>query len=153
MRYEEILLNYAEAVNEYYGPDYTETLGAETLSPYSVLRLLRERAGIEAGEDGTYGIPNGLSRDQMREAIRAERRIELAFEGHRFFDVRRWKIAEQTENGYTHGFEVTRTLDGSLSSKVVNTRQHVFRPAMYFWPIPYNEVVRSEDLLQNPYYE
>lgn len=153
MRYEEILLNYAEAVNEYYGPDYTETLGAETLSPYSVLRLLRERAGIEAGEDGTYGIPNGLSRDKMREAIRAERRIELAFEGHRFFDVRRWKIAEQTENGYTHGFEVTRTLDGSLSSKVVNTRQHVFRPAMYFWPIPYNEVVRSEDLLQNPYYE
>lgn len=153
MRYEEILLNYAEAVNEYYGPDYSETLGDEVISPYNVLRLLRERAGIEAGNDGSYGIPAGMTKEEMREAIRLERRIELAFEGHRFYDVRRWKIADVTENGYTHGFEITRMLDGSLSSKVVNIRQHVFRTAMYFWPIPYNEVVRSEDLLQNPYYD
>ena len=153
MRYEEILLNYAEAVNEYYGPDYSETLGDEVISPYNVLRLLRERAGIEAGNDGSYGIPAGMTKEEMREAIRLERRIELAFEGHRFYDVRRWKIADVTENGYTHGFEITRMLDGSLSSKVVNIRQNVLRTAMYFWPIPYNEVVRSEDLLQNPYYD
>lgn len=153
LRYEEILLNYAEAVNEYYGPDYTEQLGDQVVSPYYVLRLLRERAGIEPGADNNYGVKDGMSQDEMREAIRLERRIELAFEGHRFFDVRRWKIAEQTENAMSHGFEITRKLDGSTSYRVVNVRQHVFRPAMYFWPIPYKEVVRSEDLLQNPYYE
>ena len=56
MRYEEILLNYAEAVNEYYGPNYSETIGGKELSPMAVLRLLRERAGIEAGADGNYGL-------------------------------------------------------------------------------------------------
>jgi len=153
IRYEEILLNYAEAVNEYYGPDYTEQFGDRLIGPYEVLRILRERAGIEAGNDGNYGLKAGMSQDEMREAIRLERRIELAFEGHRFFDVRRWKIADKTENAMTHGFEITKKLDGTISYRVVNVRQRVFRTAMYFWPIPYKEVVRSEDLLQNPYYE
>lgn len=46
----------------------------------------------------------------MKDAIRLERRIELAFEGHRFFDVRRWMIAEDTENMQMHGFEITKTI-------------------------------------------
>lgn len=153
MRYEEILLNYAEAINESEGPDYTEQIGTVTVSPYDALKMIREKAGIEPGDDGMYGLKQGMSQQEMREAIRLERRIELAFEGHRFFDVRRWKIAEETENAVTHGLEISRKLDGTESSRVVAVRQHVFRPAMYFWPIPYNEVVRSEDLLQNPYYE
>ena len=56
IRYEEILLNYAEAVNEYYGPDYTEQFGDRLIGPYEVLRILRERAGIEAGDAGNYGL-------------------------------------------------------------------------------------------------
>lgn len=153
MRYAEILLNYAEAVNEAYGPTHTDQIGSVTVSPIDALKMIREAAGIEPGDDGMYGLKTGMTTDEMREAIRLERRVELAFEGHRFFDVRRWKIAEQTENAATHGLEITKKLDGSLSSRVIVTRQHVFRPAMYLWPIPYNEVVRSDDLLQNPYYE
>ena len=115
--------------------------------------MLRERAGIEAGADGNYGLAANMDQAAMREAIRLERRIELACEGFRFFDVRRWKIADVTENAMSHGFEITHKTDGSFSSRVVNVRQHVFRKAMYFWPIPYNEVMRSADLLQNPYYD
>ncbi len=153
MRYEEILLNYAEAVNEYYGPSWSETVGESEISPMEVLRILRERAGIEPGDDGNYGLDDNMDQNSMREAIRLERRIELACEGHRFFDVRRWMIADATENVMTHGLEITHRIDGTLTARVIDVRQHVFRKAMYFWPIPYNEVMRSSDLLQNPYYD
>lgn len=154
IRYAEILLNYAEAVNEYYGPDHSEDLGlAGTMSPYEALKKIREMAGIEPGDDGMYGIAKGMSQDQMREAIRLERRLELAFEGHRFFDVRRWMIAPDTDNAQMHGFEITKKASGARTGRVVNVRKHIFRPAMYFWPLPYNEVIKSEDLVQNPNYE
>lgn len=152
MHYSEILLNYAEATNEYYGPNHPDTMGEETITPIEALKLIRENAGIEAGKDNMYGLKAGMSQDEMREAIRLERRIELAFEGHRFYDVRRWKIAEQTENQMMHGLEINYAADGSINTKIVNVRQHVFRPAMYFWPLPYDEVSRSEELLQNPGY-
>ena len=153
IRYAEILLNYAEAANEYYGPNYEETLGGQKVSPYEVLKLLRKRAAIEPGDDGMYGLKPNMSQDEMREAIRLERRLELAFEGHRFFDVRRWMIADQTDNKVMHGCEVTRAADGSKTWQEVEVRTHTFRKAMYFYPIPYKETVKSEDLLQNPYYE
>lgn len=153
IRYEEILLNWAEAVNEYYGPQHSEQLGSLLLSPVEVLKMIREGAGIEPGDNGMYGLKENMSYDEMRDAIRLERRLELMLEGHRFFDVRRWGIAEQTENCMIHGWEITRKLDGSETGRMINVRQHVFRTAMYFWPIPYSEVNRSEDLLQNPYYE
>lgn len=153
IRYAEILLNYAEAVNEYYGPDHKDVLGEQIISPFEVLKVLRERAGIDAGNDGRYGLEEGVETDyrKMKDAIRLERRIELAFEGHRFFDVRRWMIAEDTENMQMHGFEITKTI--TEKGKVVPVRKHTFRKAMYFFPIPYKEIVKSEDLIQNPYYE
>lgn len=151
IRYAEILLNYAEAVNEYYGPDHEDVLGGRTISPYEVLKVLRERAGIEAGEDGMYGVKKNMTYVEMQEAIRLERRIELAFEGHRFFDVRRWMIAKETENKQMHGFKITRGV--GETGRVVPVRQHTFRDAMYFFPIPYKETVKSDELLQNPYYE
>ncbi len=77
MRYAEVLLNYAEASNEYAGP---------TQEVYNAVELVRKRAGLQP-----YQLAAGLTKDQMREAIRAERRVELAFEGHRFWDVRRWE--------------------------------------------------------------
>lgn len=152
MRYTEILLNYAEAANEYYGPDHKDVLGDQEISPYIVLRKIRECAGIEPGEDGTYGIKNNMSQADMTEAIRLERRLDLAFEGHRFFDVRRWMIAEDTDNRMMHGFEITRNGERK-TGRIIDTRQHIFRKAMYFYPIPYKETVKSPDLLQNPYYE
>lgn len=152
IRYAEILLNYAEAINEYYGPDYTETIGGKELSPYVVLKSIRKRAGIEAGSDGMYGLKAGMTQDEMREAIRLERRIEFAFEGLRFYDVRRWMITDQTDNKAMHGLEITTQNSGKQTYRTTTVRTHVFRKAMYFWPIPYQEVVKSKDLVQNPYY-
>jgi len=88
----------------------------------------------------------------MRQAIRDERRIEFAIEGHRFFDVRRWKIAEQTDNQMMAGMEVRLKFDGGKSYTRFNVRQRVFRKAMYFWPIPYGETSKSPNLIQNPNY-
>jgi hypothetical protein len=137
MRYAEILLNYAEAANEYDGP---------TPQVYAAIEAIRQRAGLNP-----YQLPLGLSQDEMREEIRNERRIELAFEEQRFWDVRRWKIADQTENIMTKGMEVDRN-GGSVAYKTFNVRQRNFRPAMYLWPFPQSEVAKSPELAQNPGY-
>ncbi|MDR1121921.1 MAG: RagB/SusD family nutrient uptake outer membrane protein [Dysgonamonadaceae bacterium] len=142
IRYAEILLNYAEAANEWSGPSD---------EIYSALKLIRERAGIEPGDDEMYGLKANMTYDEMKEAIRVERRIELAFEGHRFFDVRRWMIAPQTEAQAMTGMEI-RLVNGVKKYTPFNVRQHIWRPAMYFWPLPYKEISKSPDLIQNPYY-
>lgn len=166
IRYAEILLNYAEATNEYYGPSHEDMMTAEItdadgnvtpatyVSPITVLKMLRERAGIEPGDDGMYGLKDGMTQEEMREAIRLERRLELCFEGHRFYDVRRWMIADQTDGKPMHGLEIMQK-NGNTSYKYFTVRTHIWRPALYFMPIPYQEVVKSKDgeLLQNPYYD
>lgn len=143
MRYAEVLLNAAEATNEYYGP---------TSEIYDWLKMIRSRAGITPGANGLYGLKAGMTKDEMREAIWHERRVELAFEEHRYWDVRRWKIAPQTENAETHGMEITRAANGSFSYRVIVIRKHVFTNAMYFWPIPQSERTKSPSLQQNPGY-
>ncbi len=137
MRYAEILLNFAEATNEYEGP---------TAEVYQAVEAIRKRAGLRP-----YALPATLSKDQMRSAIHLERRLELAYEGHRFFDVRRWMVAEQTENLQMHGIEVKRN-GASVSYNVFNVRKHNFSKAMYLWPIPLKEIAKSPELLQNPLY-
>lgn len=143
MRYAELLLNAAEAVNEYYGP---------TTEVYDWLKLIRSRAGIQAGSNNLYGLKASMTKEEMREAVRHERRVELAFEEHRYWDIRRWKIATQTENAETHGMEITRAANGSFSYRTIVVRRHVFTDAMYFWPIPQSEIVKSPSLKQNPGY-
>lgn len=135
MRYAEVLLNFAEASNEYAGP---------TQEVYDAIELVRKRAGLLP-----YELPAGLTKEQMREAIRAERRVELAFEGHRFWDVRRWKIAEQTENKQMTGMEIRRN-GSSVTYTVFPVRKHNFRKAMYLWAIPQSETAKSPELKQNP---
>ncbi|AYD47503.1 RagB/SusD family nutrient uptake outer membrane protein [Arachidicoccus soli] len=136
IRYAEILLDYAEAENEYAGPDPTV---------YEALGAIRQRAGLRP-----YELPPGLTQDQMRAAIHNERRIELAYEGFRFFDVRRWMIADSTENQEMHGMEVDR--GNTVSYKVFNVRKHNFKKAMYLWPLPLSEIAKIPDMLQNPLY-
>jgi hypothetical protein len=143
MRYAEVLLNAAEATNEYYGP---------IAEVYDWLKMIRNRAGIIAGTDGLYGLKAGMTKEEMREAIWHERRVELAFEEHRYWDVRRWKIAPQTENAESHGMEITRAANGSFTYRVIVIRKHVFTNAMYFWPIPQSELTKSPSLKQNPGY-
>lgn len=153
MRYAEIYMIYAEAMNEYNiangGESGIVPAGEAT---YTVLKDIRARAGIDAGADGMYGLKSDMTRLEMREAIRNERRIEFAFEGMRFFDVRRWKIAEQTDNQMMTGMEIQLKANGGKSYTRFDVRQRAFRKAMYFWPIPYSETSKAPTLIQNPNY-
>lgn len=88
----------------------------------------------------------------MRSAIQNERRIELAFEGHRFWDIRRWKLGA-TQNKFFTGMEVQRTASGALVAyKRVDVRKHGFNPSLYLWPLPASEVAKSPLTKQNPGY-
>jgi hypothetical protein len=137
MRYSEILLDYAEAANEISGP--TDTV-------YNLVNQIRHRAGLSP-----YALPTGLSQSQMRTAIQNERRIELAYEGHRFFDVRRWLIADQTENFEGQGMEVDRT-GSAVTYTEFAVRKHSFTTRMYLWPFPQTEIGKGSGLIQNPGY-
>ena len=143
MRFAEILLNYAEARNEFSGPSD---------EVYLVLTSLRDRAGIEPGDDNMYGLKANMTQAEMREAIRFERRIELAFEGHRFWDVRRWMIAEVTDNQQMTGMAPTLQTNGTKTYPRFNVYKHIFHKQMYLWPFPDSEVAKAPLLKQNPYY-
>ncbi len=132
MRYAEILLNYAEAQNEASGPDGTV---------YAAVNSIRARASVNMP-----ALPGGLSKDDMRTAIQNERRIELAFEEHRFYDVRRWKIAMQTENVPAYGINVTvnpANPSGYTYTKKVSLANRSFLPQHYWLPIPLTEIQAS----------
>ena len=132
MRYAEVLLNYAEAQNEATGPDQ---------SVYDAINAIRNRAGMP-------DLPPGLAKDQMRERIRNERRIELGFEEHRYFDVRRWKIAMEVENENAMGILITRESDDSFTFAPKEALSgKAFREEHYWFPIPLEEIVASDGAL------
>lgn len=143
IRLGEIYLDFAEAENEYLGP---------TPDVYDAVIAIRKRAGISAGADEMYGLEAGMSKEEMRAIIRNERRIELAFEEHWFWDVRRWMIADETENNTMHGMKVVRNGDSQAMFETFNVRKRNFRNAMYLFPIPQSEIAKSEFLIQNPYW-
>jgi hypothetical protein len=148
-RYADILLLFAEAKNEVDGP------GSSTDSVYTYLRAIRARGGITAGTaPNTYGLADGLSTAQMREMIRNDRRVELAFEEQRFWDLRRWKIAESVYNKPLHGIRITRS--GTALSYQVETLTipfQFFAPRMYRYAIPYSEISKNTNLTQNEGYQ
>jgi hypothetical protein len=136
-RYAEVLLNFAEARNEFSGPD------AEV---YSALHKIRKRAQLSP-----YTLDLGISKDSMRQVIRNERRKELAFEEHRYWDIRRWKIAGQVYNKPLHGIKIIKNSLGELvytEMPVITTKFDESK--MYFYPIPYNEVASNKNMTQNP---
>ncbi|RYE14541.1 MAG: RagB/SusD family nutrient uptake outer membrane protein, partial [Sphingobacteriales bacterium] len=135
MRYAELLLNYAEAINEF-------DEGGGYVKAREKLIMIRKRAGIEPGSDGFYGI-TASNQAQMRLAIQHERRIELAFEEHRFWDVRRWLIADETENQSMNGMEIRLTGTNTFSYKKVFIRKHDFARKTYLWPFPQGEVSKA----------
>ncbi|RYY55110.1 MAG: RagB/SusD family nutrient uptake outer membrane protein [Chitinophagaceae bacterium] len=142
LRYAEVLLNYAEALNEFSGP---------SADVFDMLHQLRQRAGIEPGAGNDYGIPADATKEQLRELIHHERRVEMAFEEQRYFDIRRWKVAEQVMTQPFGGVSLSRTSQGVLSYDYVNVATGVFRsPQMYLYPIPYNEVIKNPQMRQNP---
>lgn len=142
IRYAEILLNYAEASNEV----------GNTGDAINTLKLLRQRAGITAGSDGMYGLPSSPTKEAARALIQNERAIELAFEGHRFWDIRRWKIGPLLNGKMMHGMEITKTSATTYSYKLVDVRSRYFSNIYYLWPIPKEEIQINPALLQNPGY-
>jgi len=114
------------------------------------IKLIRARAGIAAGANTRYGIPTGISQADMRQLIRNERRIELAFEEHRFYDVRRWKIAEQELSGPLFGMKITKTVTNTFTYEKVQIGTMVFNEKLYLMPIPYDEITKNSKLEQNP---
>lgn len=136
-RFGEVLLNFAEAQNEFSGPD---------ADVYDAVEKIRERADVLP-----FTVPQGISQDSMRIIIRKERRKELAFEEHRYWDIRRWMIADEVYNKPLHGMSIIKSAAGDLTFNRVPVLTTVFEiPKMYFYPIPYNELVSNKNMVQNP---
>ncbi|MBP8960166.1 MAG: RagB/SusD family nutrient uptake outer membrane protein [Bacteroidales bacterium] len=125
IRYAEILLNYAEAMNEAGGP---------SSDVYNSLNQIRHRAGITGNVEDRIDLTS--SKENMRKFIRKERTVELAFEEHRSWDVRRWNVATEALSRDIYGVEVNS--DSTISRKVAQNR--VFEEKMYLYPIPETEV-------------
>ncbi|HET8830388.1 MAG TPA: RagB/SusD family nutrient uptake outer membrane protein, partial [Pelobium sp.] len=137
-RYGEVLLNYAEAMNEAYGPEDASTFGTTALEAVNQVRL---RAGMP-------NFPAGMSKEDFRQKLRNERMVELAFEDHRFWDVRRWKIGQQTTDIYQ--MEITPATVGNgfvFEKKLLEVRP--FEDRMNFYPIPQAEINKNSNLIQN----
>lgn len=136
LRYAEVLLNYAEAQNELNDPDQTV---------YDAINLVRKRAGQP-------DLPTGLSVFEMRDRIRHERRIELAFEGKYFYDIMRWKTAEQIFSKPIYGMKITNQ-NGTLIYEKVPVRTVKFDASKnYMQPIPQYALDQNPKLTQNPGY-
>ncbi|MFD2570473.1 RagB/SusD family nutrient uptake outer membrane protein [Spirosoma soli] len=135
-RLAEIYLNYAEALNE-------ASPGHADIKTY--VDRVRARAGVAMPP-----LPAGLSQAEMRERIRNERRVELAFEDHRGWDVRRWMQGPQYLGAPLMGVDITRNADGTFKYTPVVVENRVFEPKMYLYPIPQGEINVSKGIVQNP---
>ncbi len=140
IRYAEMLLNYAEAINETGHPELA----------YDKLKTLRDRAGVDPGLDGLYGMKANMTVDEMRKFVQNERHIELMFEDHRWDDSRRWKISAITQNGYNKLMSITKNGSTYTYTIVNSSRLHAFFPNDYIMPIPTSELRKAPALIQNP---
>lgn len=145
IRLADIYLMYAEALNEISGP-------VEDVHKY--LNLIRERAGLKSVNESWQNYSTNPSKpstkDGMRAIIRRERLIELAFEGNRFWDLRRWKESARTLNAPITGWDITQK-DGAAYYQVRTIFQQRFiAPRDYFWPLRIDELNVNPNLVQNP---
>ena len=135
MRYAEILLTYAEAKIE---------LNQVDASVYDVINEVRQRPDVNMPV-----ITTGKSQDALRQIVRHERLVELAFEGLRFFDVRRWKVAEDVMPGKVYGMTYVDD-NGALQTVEVTAWENFFSERNYLWPVPQAERELNPNLDQNP---
>ncbi len=137
-RYAEVLLNYAEAKN---------SLGQMDANIWSkTIAALRTRAGFT--DPGALTYPGNAD---MTNIIRRERRAELALEGLRTDDIRRWKTAEVVLNGYAHGAKFST--DQNLDNGYIRAQRRTFNAGRdYLWAIPSTDINKDAALTQNPGY-
>jgi len=147
IRLSDLYLMYAEALNELSGPS-TEV--------YNALNVIRERAGIPTVQDAwsnaaLAATPNKhTSKEGLREIIQQERMIELAFEGHRYYDIRRWKLADKYFTAPIQGWSVDEDSEANYY-RIMSVGQRSFStPRDYFQPISFTELSRNPNLIQNP---
>ena len=139
MRYTEFFLSYAEAANEAWGPTGA---GAHGFSAYDVIKAIRQRAGIAAAD--TYLEKCKGSKELMRELIRNERRLELCFEGFRFWDLRRWKVDLTKLNETVKGMRISNN-----HYEIFDVEERKYSDYMYYGPVPYSEILKFDALIQN----
>lgn len=134
-RYTELFLILAEAANEIGGPDHQ----LNGMSPRNIIAAIRKRAGIT--QPDTY-LASITSSGEMRDLIRNERRLELSFEGHRFWDLRRWGLdLNETAEGYY--------FDGNNYVELPSVEVRSYQPFAIYMPIPNDEALKFSELEQN----
>lgn len=136
IRYAEVLLNYAEAQNEATGPDQ---------SVYDAINLVRARAGQPA-------IATGLTQAVLRDRIRNERRVELCFEEHRFFDVRRWKLGSVYFKESIRKVQIIKETNGTYTYSYPKWEDRDYKEHQNVMPIPQSEMDKNGRLVQNTGY-
>lgn len=134
-RYTELFLIFAEAANEVGGPDQQ----INGMSARDVIAAIRQRAGLDQPDDYLASI---TTTEDMRELIRNERRLELSFEGHRFWDIRRWGLSlNESAKGYF--------FDGSDYVELPSVEIRNYQPFATYLPIPNDETLKFSELEQN----
>lgn len=148
MRYAEIILNYAEALNEYDNVANFTAIATE-------LDKLRNRANLRPFDSADKTLLR--NQEELRSYIKRERRLELAFEEHRFWDLRRWKDAEIVLNKPVNGVRITKDNVGNYTYTVFEAETRIFEPKMYWYPIPRKEILKyrnaGKTIIQNPGWE
>lgn len=137
IRYTEMFLTYAEAANEAYGP---KNNGGHKYSAYDVIKLIRQRAGVGTDNGDPYLEECAQDAAKMRELIRNERRLELCFEGFRFWDLRRWGELDKIQ-------ESAKGIN--MSHEEIDVENRNYKDYMIYCPIPYNETLKWSELQQN----
>jgi len=144
-RYAEVLLNYAEARNE--------VLDAPDKTIHDLINLIRSRAGLRPFRNAAEYIK---TKEEMRDYIKRERQVELAFEEHRFWDLRRWKDAEMVLNQDIQGMKIEKENDVLIYTRF-DAAKRSFDPKFYWYPIPRTEILKYKSkgitLTQNPGWE
>lgn len=143
-RYAEILLNYAEAmVNAYGDPD---SKGKFSMSAREAVNLVRNRSDVKMPD-----FPAGMTKSEFIKRLKNERRVEFAFEGQRFWDLRRWKDLNEMKNIYKVKIQKQNDETIKYSKELLST--YNISDAMLFYPIANSEIYKNRNLVQNPGWE
>jgi hypothetical protein len=149
-RYAEVLLNYAEAMNEAYGPEVAPPGGG--LTAREAVNEVRKRALMPlfpgSNNNATPKTLNPLNQTDFRTKLRNERRVELAFEDHRFWDIRRWKIGNETKEIYAMKIKSAPETTFKFTYEEVLLETRVFEDRMNLYPIPQSEIFKSNGKLE-----
>jgi len=138
LRYAEVLLNYAEAKVE---------SGSIDQSVYNAINQVRQRAGVNMP---AITAAKASTQAELRTIIRRERRVEFPLEDNRFFDIRRWKIAETVMNGSVYGILNNFNTDRADYGSHVLVEKRSFKTRDYLFAIPQNDLDQNKNLVQNP---